>query len=315
MRIAVFGFYNKTNVGDMRIYHSIVRMLSGHDCVFMLHHDPVPVRFLKSFDHVLIGGGGLVMDRIGVWHQPRKWARKIKTPVGVIGLGVNRFDHELLKPDVLDLVELSRFFYVRDQVSKDMLDGHDKIRVEPDLTWGASYASLLPEVEAGFGASRDQDRIALNLAPIPWLPEYSAEDWVKHLPEDLAIDPMPFYYPRDSKLLESFFPGRVPVEFSLLPLIRAKLLIGCRYHSLIFAMQMRLPVIAIAYDVKVSRLMQEAGLEDFCLGVDQSDRLPECIRRIRDERPRIVEQIDRFASQQETRGAEVFREIRAAVES
>jgi hypothetical protein len=51
------------------------------------------------------------------------------------------------------------------------------------------------------------------------------------------------------------------------------IVIGTAYHSILFAVQAEVPVIAINYAPKVRRFMQDVGLEEFVLELDEWDRL------------------------------------------
>lgn len=54
----------------------------------------------------------------------------------------------------------------------------------------------------------------------------------------------------------------LPTEWTLAPLIESEVLVASRFHALIFAMQLRRPFLAMGYDEKIKRLMEEADLLD-----------------------------------------------------
>lgn len=67
---------------------------------------------------------------------------------------------------------------------------------------------------------------------------------------------------------------------------RARLLIGVPLHSLVFALMVGTPFIALSYHPKITRFLKEVRLEDFCVPIDVFGRwadglpLPEIFSKI-----------------------------------
>lgn len=292
MKIAVFGYYNALNAGDDRIQYCITKLFQGNNIVFLPHYLPPPQEYLQTFDWILIGGGGLVFERVGIWVNTKQWLKKCKANIGVFGLGVNRVSPELL-PELSDLIERSEFFYVRDEQSRSLLNNHPKVEVHPDLTWCFPFP-----VEINTSTS---NKIAVNLVPCHWK-EFDVEMWLKELSEfQLNAFPLNFNRDRDFDLLKKYFGDSIPQEFSLQPLRESEILVACRYHAIIFAMQMGKPFIAINYDEKVHRLLAEANLSDLCLETTEFALLYEKINFVLANQLEIREKINLFVSQQKER--------------
>ncbi|MTJ11412.1 polysaccharide pyruvyl transferase family protein [Anabaena sp. UHCC 0187] len=300
MKIAVFGYYNALNAGDDRIQYSITRLLQGNSIVFLPHYLSPPQEYLQSFDWILIGGGGLVFERVGIWVNTKQWIKKCKAKIGVFGLGVNRVSPDLL-PDLYDLIESSEFFYVRDEQSRSLLNNHPQVEVHPDLTW----CFPLP-VEPNTSVS---NKIAINLVPCHWK-EFDVEMWLKELSK-FQLNPFPlnFNKNRDFDLLKTYFGDITPQEFSLQPLRESEILVACRYHAIIFAMQMGKPFVAINYDEKVERLLKEANLSELCLETTQSALLPEKINFILANQAEIRDKIKLFVDRQQERSVHLTESI------
>lgn len=66
-----------------------------------------------------------------------------------------------------------------------------------------------------------------------------------------------------------------------------------RFHSIIIALQNRIPTIAITYSDKVRRLMQEYDLNDFCIMPNELTKtlLLNKIQKIKRERTNILDRI------------------------
>ncbi len=63
-------------------------------------------------------------------------------------------------------------------------------------------------------------------------------------------------------------------SFSVAPYRDCEIFIGMHFHSVVLALQNKIPVIAISYSDKVQRLMTEYGLQQYCLAPEDSE-LPE----------------------------------------
>ena len=75
------------------------------------------------------------------------------------------------------------------------------------------------------------------------------------LSKELNID---FNFDRENKLID--------IENKL---SQSKLVIGCRYHSLVLALRKGIPVIAISWSHKYKMLLKDFGLEDYCIEVEE----------------------------------------------
>lgn len=305
MKIAVFGYYHALNAGDDRIQYCLTRLLQGHTVVFLPHYLPPPRAYLQTFDWILIGGGGLVFEKVGIWSQVKDWLKHCKAKIGVLGLGVNQVTPDLWS-EVVQLIDRSTFFYVRDQPSKALLNHHPKVEVYPDLTW--CYPLRSQRSSPGTG-------IALNLLPCHWK-DYDPQAWVQEL-ADRTVHPFPFHFgrQRDFDLLNGFFPDMVPSEFSLQPLIKSETLVACRFHAIVFAMQLGKPFVAINYDDKVKRLLNESHLTDFCLETTEYGLLNQKLSDISRDRDRILTQIQQFASDNQQQAQQLITSVQSHLAS
>lgn len=308
MNIVIFGYYNALNAGDDRIQYCLTRALRSfdghsHTIVFLPHFMKPEVKFLRSFDWAVIGGGGLVFEKVGIWKDLKNWIDKSHLKIGVVGLGITRLPDGLDK-ELNSLLEKAQFFHVRDSTSKSLLNDDVRVTLSPDLTWMFPYST---------DEKPHPETIALNLAPCPWK-QFNATKWVEALEkEDVRPFPLFFAEERDEGLLRSFYGELVPHEWDVTPLIESEILVASRFHAIIFAMQLRRPFIAINYDEKIERLLTEANLQDCLLETDQSDQLTTKIEWLRSNKTTIIARIDHFASQQESRGKQFLQSIRQEI--
>jgi polysaccharide pyruvyl transferase WcaK-like protein len=298
MKIAVLGYYHALNAGDDRLQFCINRLVQEHTVVFLPHYLVPPKEYLQDFDWILIGGGGLVFEPVGIWANPQRWLAKCRAKIGVLGLGVNRVDADLLQA-VTQIIERSTFFYVRDQPSWALLNYHPQVEVYTDLSWCFPLMGW-QELEAG---------IALNLLPCAWK-TFNLDDWVEALVGH-EVHPFPFHFgkDRDADLLRRYFGDRTPTEFSLKPLQQCELLVTCRFHGIIFAMQMGKPFVAINYDDKVQRLLADAELSECLLETTEPMNLVEKIQLVVERRALFQEKMATYAQGQKQKAQQMMAAI------
>ena len=202
MNIAIFGYYNFFNAGDDRIQHCLKRIFQGHIIVFFPHFLPPPSRqYLNTFDWIIIGGGGLVMERVGIWFNMSDWLPNLHVNVGVIGLGVNRIDASL-RAEIDCLLTYAQFFFVRDKKSKQLLNNDSRIEVHTDLTWCFPLKRI---------ATEQSNTVALNLTPCQE-DSFDPGQWLERCGDRDRIVPFPLYFTknRDYVLLRQYFGSAVP---------------------------------------------------------------------------------------------------------
>lgn len=264
MKIAVFGYYHHLNYGDDRLGQALINALYPHNVVLLPHNQEPPS--MEWFDLILIGGGGLVWERVGIWKKIKIWLQKSKKPFGVVGLGINKLNDDM-KPDLLWMADNATLFVVRDQKSHQLLDAHPKVKVLPDLTWMIPYPvrNKYPQSET----------IAVSLASKR--PQgYDPMIWGELIKDmgDIVPFPLRFGAKHDADILEELGYENIHPEFTISPLYECNYLIGTRFHSIIFALQIGIPFIAILYDDKVRRLLDDNNLSDLGIGALEYDQLP-----------------------------------------
>jgi len=267
MEVCILGWFGHGNAGDERIGEVLIRC-SGDMHFTLLPFLPLPPEIVNWFDAVILTAGN--------WH-PRhrlatefhRWCRKIHVPIVGLGLGVERMTPELAAGSAA-LVERCDLLWVRDPESRRLLGDHQKILVGPDVTWLDPW----PPVAA---AARSQPaQIALNLRP--WSrDDWRPGDWVAAT-RSLAgstIAPWPLSA-EDWKLLNRFYRD-LANDFDLAVARGARIVVGMRLHSLIFAAQLGLPAIGISYDPKCERFLDGLGRREWALPLDAPERLREAV--------------------------------------
>lgn len=268
MNVLVLGWYHHRNAGDDRIQVAITRWLDGHTLGFLPAGRRLPTSFVRRWDVVLIGGGGLLQRRGGALRDLRGLARRARVPVGLVGVSAEHPDAELVS-DLRRAAPALCFLWSRDQGTLDELGlvAGPRTFVAPDLTWLAPVAG--PRALAG-----GRRGIAVATAPHAGL---DPETWGPALGALPApVRPWPFWDERraDAKALETLLPGvHVPGDHDLAPGREARVVVSARYHGLVFGLQMGHPVVGIGDAPKVVRLLDEQGLGEWHVPADRPDRL------------------------------------------
>lgn len=294
MNIAVFGWYHHRNAGDDRLQYCITRWLDGHTLAFLpAGRRTPPVSFLRSYDAVLIGGGGILQRRGGVFKHMARWVRRAGVPVGLVGVSAERMPADL-RAEVRAFLDVCSFAWFRDHASLDEVGPHPSAFVAPDLTWMFPFPPVAPgngtavSLRAGSGVPSDAWRGALASLPGPVRP------W-----------PMYFESGADARLLEVVCPGRaVPDEFTLEPLVDSSVVVSSRYHGLVFGVQSGRMVVGVGGEPKVRRFLDEAGLGEWWLPEDELAALPARVASLHDRSAAVAEELGRLRSRLHGEAAE-----------
>jgi polysaccharide pyruvyl transferase WcaK-like protein len=281
MNIAVFGWYHHRNAGDDRIQYCITRWLDGHTLAFLPAGRPPSLGLLKTYDAVIIGGGGIVTSRGGVFRNMARWTKAIGIPVALAGVSVERLS-DALRTELRNFLDVCCFAWFRDQGSLDELGTHPRAFVAPDLTWLYPF----PLVAHAPGGT------ALALRRHGGLDVAGWQRMVARLPQPVVGWPLYFENGGDAEALRRVLSNDVvPDEFSVEPLNHATAIVSMRYHGAIFGLQAGRPVVAVADQPKLTRFMDEAGLSEWRLSEAAIDDVPALLNALGDRRASTQEQV------------------------
>lgn len=261
MNIGLMGYYGFGNAGDEAILEALTSFLAPHHVVaFPSGFIPnvETISRLNLYDFLILGGGGLYQKKppgpFGTFDQ---WENQLRTPIGVLGLGVQQIDDKYTRA-TQELVNRTDFFIVRDKESKRIIS-HPKVQAAPDLTFYRTF-----QVDDNHKLDRQPIVCGVNLRPM----RTGIHHWIQ------AVTDLPCLKKGVPLSIVPTFDDRVPLKivdpdcpdrFSMRLYETLDIMIGTAFHSIVFAIQNGIPVIAINYHPKVRRLMEEARLGEFVL--------------------------------------------------
>jgi polysaccharide pyruvyl transferase WcaK-like protein len=273
-----------------------------HELVFLVRSFVI----IRTFDILVISGGGQLLDSWGgPWKYPYtifKWvllAKLSSTKCYFLNVGAGPLEHPLSKLFVRRALFLADYVSFRDKKSKALMNkiGYTgNAQVFPDCVYGfdvppfitSRIASDKPVVGISPMAYcdprryyiRDQKAYEDYLRKLTlfgaWLSSshrvtlFSTDIWFDSstLQElDSALRNQP---DMDSTCLLAHEPI-TNMEDLLSQMASMDFIITCRFHGVIFAHLMHIPLIAISHHPKVATLMSDLGLAEYCLDIDTFD--------------------------------------------
>lgn len=287
MDIGAIGWWNYDNQGDLAMLAALRQGLAPHrvvpiDIGFPAHPDTI--YRLNRLDYVILGGGTLIPGKPTVpFDTFDQWADRLACPLGVVGLGVDPFPEQYW-PAVETLLDRAEFFYVRDRTSRALLHDHPKVQVGPDLT----FAYPLPArgncpagAEAAPVCGVNLRRLAC-LDPAPWVAALG------RLPVQVKGVPLSSFDAFDEGALLRQLDPSSPGRFDATLYRQVDLMIGTAFHSILFALQAVVPVIAIDSAPKVHSFMEDIGLTRYLLAPHEHQKLPALVAEVLASRSAIT---------------------------
>ncbi|MFZ0936141.1 MAG: polysaccharide pyruvyl transferase family protein [Bryobacteraceae bacterium] len=274
---------------------------------------------LRRFDLLIISGGGQLLDSWGgVWKFPYtifKWvllAKLSRVPCYFINVGAGPLDHPVAKWLVRRAVLLANYVSFRDEYSKALIEQigfTGASEVVADCVYGLEIR--LPNTSrhrtqrnpiVGFSPmaycdprvyfDKDQTRYADFLQKM-----VTFGSWLSRKHYSLVLFSTDIYF--DSWAIDDFDVALRNNEYSAEPnlvkptsiqttesllaqMSTMDYIVTCRYHGVIFAHVMNIPVVAVAHHPKVATVMNDFGLSEYCLdiGAFDSDALIETFTRM-----------------------------------
>lgn len=259
-KVAVWGWWQGENLGDQWIKEIMQEIFPAAELIDTRN-------LIKGYDFVICGGGGLFIDKV-----PLHWklaSRRVR--YGMIGLGAE-FEHADF--DARTLAEGAEFFFVRDEYSMRCMHLEQYPR-SYDITFARPLELLDENLLQGEHCLFVWRTPGQEMLSNPRFAEYQRAEYD--------------YYDWEKRVYRSFVHVKQD-DFVTFESDVEKRIEGCdfvisgRYHGIVAAIQKGIPCIAIDLCPKIRALMQEAGLEEYCIKLNEADRLDDLIAKAKRDR-------------------------------
>lgn len=261
--------------------------------------DALSSRFLRGYDALVFGGGPL-MDIVGLQVQAAIAAKAAAqgVPTVLYGCGFGPAHKRRTRWAIRELMRRSRFIGWRDSAS-----AKQAALLLPTQTAGAYSDPAFSYVAAWAGQQRPAEpgrprlAVAIRKWPRHYFPGLSTREAARHATEmteslaaaldaqvergwEVVLIPMNTFWRGDDDRLYlaevkarcrhaeavRLLPGAAQLDQVLREVAASRVVLGMRFHSLVFAVALGKPIVAIDYSLgggKVAALMSELGLDRF----------------------------------------------------
>ncbi|MEH6535201.1 MAG: polysaccharide pyruvyl transferase family protein [Psychroserpens sp.] len=317
MKIGILGWYFQNNAGDDRILECLKKKcetLGATEVSVFIAWDELnsKIEEINTCDFLLVGGGGLILRNT---NRLVSLFEKIMIPWAFIGVSIDSVGEDNSK-FITYISNNAKFIIVRDQFSLDIFRNYrqEALFIAPDLTFLYPFKN---------DASHDsKNAVAVSLRP--WRPNlfkqytknyHRFNKLVHKLPivttflrlwdikkftkvvnalTTSHIKPFPLHINDvngDNLLMQTYFDAEKNIAFNIDDLKQSDYLIGMRLHSLIFATQLGVPFVAISYASKIDNYLEDIGLSNFVVNVNNYKALSKKIKQLKAQKETISKQL------------------------
>jgi polysaccharide pyruvyl transferase WcaK-like protein len=294
----VFRLLNAINTVVIRIPHTIFKELLFLGKSFHI---------MRSFDLLIISGGGQLTDWGGPWLFPYtifKWvflAKAAHVNCVFLNVGAGPLTQPLSRFFVTRALRSATYVSFRDNESRALVQQigfRGRAHVSPDCVYSLQNRS------AGTSDIRYFDKQVVGIAPMPYFDprsiypdkDQSAYDsFIRTLASfgswlirdnyslalfcsDIGIDPpviedlrktLVTHHQADARCITA--PSVKSTDELLSAMSAMDYVVTCRFHGVVFAHLLNKPVLAVSHHPKVATLMEDLGLSEYCVDIRTRD--------------------------------------------
>ncbi|BAO76187.1 polysaccharide pyruvyl transferase family protein [Winogradskyella sp. PG-2] len=310
MKIAILGWYYQNNAGDDRILECLKRKVLSHGIteveVFVAWDDlSNKLSVINSCDFLLVGGGGLILRNT---NRIAEQLKKITIPWAFIGVSIDSVGDDNIK-FITYIAKNAKFILVRDKFSFTTFKTYRSkdLFLSPDLTflypykpnnttesYKATALSLRPWKPNLFKQyTKNYHRFNKLAHKFPFIIDVLGLWNIKRFSKRVktyvknSINFLPLHIHTvngDDALIKHHFNIHKDVSFDINKLKESNYLIGMRLHSLIFATQLGVPFIAVSYASKINHYLEDIGLAEYIVDVNNYKSLFKKIKLLEQRR-------------------------------
>jgi polysaccharide pyruvyl transferase WcaK-like protein len=264
-------------------------------------------RIIRSFDLLVVSGGGQLLDSWGgPWCFPYtlfKWivlAKLSRVKCYFINVGAGPIKHPLSKYFVTRTLHLADYTSFRDAKSR-AIAREVGVTVDADVFPDCVYSLNVPPFNTSRSETREKPLVGIS--PMAycdprryWIQDLRVyEDfirkltlfasWLSHyhrlilfstdiLFDSQTLEDLDVALKNETDMNDTRLFAHEPIlttEALLSRLSSMDYIVTCRFHGVVFAHLMNIPVIAISHHHKVATLMTDLGLSEYCLDINTFD--------------------------------------------
>jgi polysaccharide pyruvyl transferase WcaK-like protein len=290
MRIGLIGWYGHANLGDERILYCLKSVLSRHELIIIGDWGEArdQLAALNTCAYVLIGGGGLILRGCNRFADILE---RLSVPFSFIGISIEA-RHRDMELFLQVMKTKADRIIVRDAESLEILKRPANAEIGPDLTfiqplpvvepstsdvWGLNLRPWYfwqAELHGGYHRfMRKLSRLAPFVESMYPLTKWQPDLFVAAMESRVEVlRPLPFYFEagfhNDYNLLSHYYRS-VPGAMEELDFRRLRYLLGMRFHSIVFAVQMGIPFLSLSYQPKNENFCKDMGLSVLSVDIFQ----------------------------------------------
>jgi len=314
LRILIIGFYGRLNAGDDLLQQAMSYVFQEHSLVFSSWTPGVS--WMNDCDLVVIGGGS-IWPGYAAFQQADALSRRLKVPLMVIGISARKPAEQLLDA-TLSIAAHSPFFHVRDESTYQLFNTPANVRNGVDLFWWMPWHGRKDLTHV------DRPRsVALSLrewTDAPWDPRGIIECLAHH---DLAIHPFPLHLGspvhapnsdrNDVQFLRDLGIEKVADHFDPSVLFRSDMCLAMRFHAILMATRLGIPVIGLGFHPKIRAFFEENGMPELWAPLDDPQALAQALATLVDDYPRYKVKFASVAARLEHQGQDDLMACRSAL--
>lgn len=234
---------------------------------------------VRKCDYFIMGGGGLFdtskKRSILIWEMQARFAYLLKKPVIMYGQSIGEIKDDYFGKIIRKLFRKAHFVAMRDEFSKNELKKYlkgKKIYTMPDLVFNIPQTAKIKGQEI-----TKQNQVLFTLRDLGnSILDSRILELIQYFQDKEFADAIlvPFQKGADEQYNKKLtntaksLPFQEDREGMEKLYLESRMLVGMRLHSVLFAIRMGLPFVAISYSPKVKNILDSLGLSKLYVNPD-----------------------------------------------
>lgn len=324
-KILLLWYMEEDNFGDSLLSETTQRYLEKKGYCVENHEvgddTSIIVNHANLCDFVLFAGGGIIERYIPqVIYEIESFVNLLNVPYGIIGLSIGEFDYTKYKSMLKMWVDNALFVYTRDEYSKIRLNEYsssDSVKCSTDCAFYSDRIVSVGIKKIGM----DSIKVGINIRELPYSDITGKLD-VETIKKVIANYDYSVIMDSSSLLNEcNLLENRCEYEkylklnkyekitYIINQIKNCSLIVSMRFHVVLVAAMLGIPVVAIRYCPKVTRLCEQLGILDVSVEVNNLEEIPKKIDTVMSSYELYCIRIDDCVRQQKLLAVNMYEDI------